>query len=170
MKKDLQRWTGKTSDLEHRWNSLQERIICSLLSSRNAYLPTDIHRSIRELSDLSHWKGSEYRTILLYVGMVVLRNTYTRYDRKTKKNVEAPVLSTEEYGNFLILSCASRIIYSSVYKYYLPIAKDMFKAYILGCIRIYGENTVGSNLHCKRFPQIIIHTHSYTTQSSKHYA
>lgn len=147
MKKNLQRWTSTKGDVKHRWNTLRKRIFCSLLSSCNAYLPTDIHRSIRKLSDLSHWKGSEYRTILLYVGIVVLRYTYTRHDRKTKKNVETPVLSTEEYENFLILSCASRIIHSSVYKCFLPIANDMFKAYVIGCIKIYGENTVGSNLH-----------------------
>lgn len=131
MKKNLLRWTGKTKNLKHRWNGKKKEQFSSLLMSSNAYLPTDIHRSVRKLDELSYWKGSEYRTILLYVGMVALR----------------PILNTEEYENFLILSCACRIVHSSVYKNYFPIAKDMFNSYIHGCVRLYGEHTVGSNLH-----------------------
>lgn len=131
MKKNLLRWKGNTKDLKHRWNGTKKEQFSSLLMTCNAYMPTDIHRSIRKFDDLSYWKGSEFRTILLYIGIVALH----------------PILNTEEYENFLMLSCACRIVYSSVYKNYFSIAKNMFDSYIHGCIRLYGEHTIGSNLH-----------------------
>lgn len=131
MKKLLQRWTGKIKDKIRRWKKAKREHVSEILISQNASMPTEIHRSIRGLNDLSFWKGSEYRTILLYNGMVILRSA----------------LDNDEYENFLILCCACTIVYSNVYKHFIPIAKKMFDQYIKGCIRIYGKHTVGSNLH-----------------------
>lgn len=117
MKRNLLRWVGKTNELTWRWNERKKNQVSSLLIACNKHLPTDIHRSIRKLDDLSYWKGSEFRTFLLYVGMVVLQ----------------PVLDHCEYQNFLTLCCAC--------------IQVMFNSYIHGCIHLYGKHTVGSNLH-----------------------
>lgn len=131
MKKNLLRWTGKTTNLARRWNTKKKDEVSRILHTCNKYRPTDIHRAIRTLDDLSYWKGSEFRSILLYVGMVAFRS----------------VLEDDEYENFLMICCACRIVYTSVYKHFIPLAKDMFDLYIKGCILLYGSHTIGSNLH-----------------------
>lgn len=94
-------------------------------------MPSDIHRSIRNLNCVKKWKGIEFRTILIYVGMVVLED----------------VLDTDEFNHFMTLCCAVRICLSGSYKHYLPIAEKMFKNYVhnYGCL--YGHHTIGSNVH-----------------------
>lgn len=131
MKKNLLRWTGKTNNLASRWNKKKRGKVSELLHACNKYRPTEIHRAIRPLNELSNWKGSEFRTVLLYVGIVVFQK----------------ILPEDEYANFLVLFCACRIIYSSAYNHFITIAKDLFDVYIKGCILLYGSHTIGSNMH-----------------------
>lgn len=56
-------------------------------------------------------------------------------------------LPEEEYYNFLRLYCATRICYSDVYKPYIDIAQKWFDDYIEGCISLYGEYSISSNVH-----------------------
>lgn len=99
--------------------------------SVNKYLPSDIHRKIRSLDNIKRWKGSEFRTFLLYVGVVVLRD----------------VLPTNEYTHFLKLNTAVTICSTNVYKRYLPKARDLFLEYIEEYIEIFGAHSVSSNFH-----------------------
>lgn len=48
------------------------------------------------------------------------------------------------YGH---ICCAVRICSSSLYKNYLSIAESMFKNYVRNYGRLYGEHTIGSNVH-----------------------
>lgn len=72
MKKCLQRWTGKTKQYPRKWKKQTTESVSRFLFHSNKYMPSDIHRSLRSLEVLSFWKGSEFRTMLLYVGMVAL--------------------------------------------------------------------------------------------------
>lgn len=36
-------------------------------------LPVEIHRAMRGLDVLSHWKGTEFRTFLYYISLVILK-------------------------------------------------------------------------------------------------
>lgn len=94
-------------------------------------MPSDIHRYIRSLTCLSDWKGTEYRTFLLYIGLVVL-----------KDNLEA-----ERYGTFLKLFCAVHICFSKSYASLYPVARSLFVEFIEKHIEIYGDDSITSNIH-----------------------
>lgn len=102
-----------------------------MLTRANKELPSEIHRSLRPLKDIAFWKGSEFRTVLLYVGLVVFKN----------------VLSREIYEHFLLLSCAVAICSSDEYKSFLPKAREMFAEYIEDQFHLYGNHSVSSNFH-----------------------
>lgn len=108
------------------------------LETINSTIPHEIHRSIRSIDNLAYWKGTEFRTFLLYSGMVAL-----------KGNIEK-----ELYDHFLILSCAATLCSSETYKKYvvkrngLPSLTEMlFRDYIEQFITLYGEQTISSNVH-----------------------
>lgn len=131
MKKCLQRWIGKTKHYDKKWTPAQINERSHFLLSCNINMPSDIHRAIRDLDCLAHWKGVEFRTMLLYVGMVALK----------------PVLPQDEYVHFLTLSCAVTICCCEMYNSYIPIASAMFERYVIDYGHLYGEGAIGSNVH-----------------------
>lgn len=58
-----------------------------------------------------------------------------------------PVLNATEYTHFLLLFCACTIVSSKVYKPYIPLAKNLFDAYVHGYITLYGDHSISSNVH-----------------------
>lgn len=114
-----------------KWSQFECDQISSLLLNTNKTMPTEIHRSVRGLEHIKRWKGVEFRTFLLYIGIVVLKN----------------FLSIDIYEHFLTLSCAVTICSSVVYKKYIPIATDMFQEYAEHYKEFYGEGTISSNIH-----------------------
>lgn len=113
------------------WNDDEIDEISKLLTEVNRTLPHEIHRSIRTLDHLSYWKGTEFRTILLYVGIVVFEK----------------VLPVDHYTLFLKLACAVRICSTDAYANYLPLARTLFNEYIEGCITLDGIDSITSNIH-----------------------
>lgn len=95
-------------------------------------LPREIHRRMRGLDCLSHWKGLECRSFLLYVGIVVLKE---------------PTLPYSGYQHFLTLFCAATICESPTHVNLLPIAREMLKHYVSCFKSIYGAQHVTSNVH-----------------------
>lgn len=94
-------------------------------------LPNEIHRSIRSLNVFHCFKGTEFRTIVLYVGIVLLKD----------------FLPTEEYDLFLILFCAITLCSSRAYSNKLSLARELFNEFIEGHINTYGLDTITSNIH-----------------------
>lgn len=131
MRKCMFRWVYGENGYIRKWTKDKIANTSQLLERCQKYMPKEIHRAVRNLDCLRKWKGTEYRTLLLYVGMVVLK----------------PVLNTSEYNHFLVLVCAVWICYSKSYKHYLPIAEKMFKFYIQQYINLYGRHSIGSNVH-----------------------
>lgn len=138
MKKCLIRWKEGSIGFKHYWKVEDKIKLNQMLSMTNNGIPTEIHRSVRSLDCLSNWKGSEYRTFLLYVGMVVLKD----------------FLKQEEYQHFLKLCCAVTICSSDIYRKHV-IRKDnspslsdcLFNDYIEQYIEIYGSHSISSNVH-----------------------
>lgn len=97
----------------------------------NSELPSEIHRAVRALKDIAFWKGTEYRTVLLYIGMVAFKNH----------------LEPEIYNHFLLLSSAVTICSCDEYKSFLPKAREMFLEFIEDQIHLYGLHSVPSNFH-----------------------
>lgn len=113
------------------WDDNAIERISKLFTEINKTLPREIHRYIRPLEHLAYWKGTEYRSILLYVGIVLFRT----------------VLPIDHYTLFLRIACAVRICSIDAYQKYLPLARILFNEYIEGCINLDGIDTITSNIH-----------------------
>lgn len=111
-------WKNGDTEFRKIWQKRDIFGINNLLLQLNNQKPKEIHRSIRKLDDIKFWKGTEFRSFLLYFGAVVLKR----------------FLPPELYDHFLHLMCAVTICYSSAYKNYLDIAQLWFEKYIDGCI------------------------------------
>lgn len=130
-KKCMMRWIRGEKYSKHKWKKRITENVSKLLVNCNQYLPSDLHRSIRSLDVIKYWKGLEFRTILLYVGIVVFKG----------------VLNQDEYEHFLTLFCAVTLCYSKTYKKYTTVAAKMFDDYVKNYIRIYGDHSITSNVH-----------------------
>lgn len=108
-----------------------EHIASTTKFLKKSKLPCEIHRRMRGLDCLAHWKGLECRTFLLYVGIVVLKDA----------------LPYTDYQHFLTLFCAVTICESPVFAHLLPIAREMLKHYVTCFQKIYGKQYVTSNVH-----------------------
>lgn len=114
-----------------KWTQNEIKIINRLLKSFNNLRPKELHRKVRGLDVIKFWKGTEFRSFLLYFGIVVLKT----------------VLSEPEFELFLKLHIAVRICYTNQYMAYRGIAKQYFLQYIEGCINTYGIHSIQSNVH-----------------------
>lgn len=130
-KKCIERWIGKVKGYSRKWDRTDIETVSEYLLKANERMPSDIHRSLRSLNDLSKWKGVEFRTFLMYIGIVALR----------------PVLQNDEYEHFLLLWSACTIVSCNFYKTLQPRAKGLFKLYVVGYMKFYGRHSVSSNVH-----------------------
>lgn len=94
-------------------------------------MPAEFHRVVRNLECLSHWKGTEFRTFLHYIGIVVLKDH----------------LSREAYEHFLLMFCSVTICASKQYSRMLPVAHQMLLQFIEIFAELYGEHHITSNVH-----------------------
>lgn len=124
-------WMGKRSPFPRAWSDVQMVTISDLLIRSNDTKPSDIHRSTRTLKQLSHWKGTELRTFLNYVGIVVSKD----------------FLCQDLYEMFIKLFCAVTICSTNAYADYLPKARDLFIEFIEDHINFYGEHSITMNIH-----------------------
>lgn len=124
-------WLGNIKGISRTWNRNETCEISAFLLKCNQTLPSEIHRCIRSLDHINYWKGTEYRTVLLYVGVVVFKD----------------YLSQDEYAMFLKLFCAVTICSANLYSKYLPLARTLFIKFIVDHISIFGEGSVTSNIH-----------------------
>lgn len=93
--------------------------------------PGEIQRSIRTLDYIAVMKGKEFRSFILYYGIVSL-----------KDNVH-----TDIYENFLTLHIALTICLAEEHRRYLPIAQMCFEKYVQDFKKIYGAHQVSYNIH-----------------------
>lgn len=114
-----------------KWSEKDIGQLNAILSGFNKYKSKEIHRSVRGLKDVKFWKATEFRSFLLYFGIVALKS----------------LLPSNIYQHSIRLSCAAKICYTNAYGRYLEIAKDWFNIYLEEYMSIYGDHTIGSNLH-----------------------
>lgn len=131
MKRCLIRWVFGEKGYARKWSKCTVDRVSRILDNFKKYIPSDFHRSIRNLNYLKKWKGVEYRTMLLYVGISVFEQ----------------VLDENEYTHFLTLCCAVRICSSRLHHNYVTIAERMFKNYVQNYGCLYGRHNIGSNVH-----------------------
>lgn len=131
MKKCFVRWVFGAKEYVGKWGKFLIAKVSRMLIRINSEMPSEFHRSVRILGTLKFWKGTEYRTMLLYAGIVVLKEA----------------LNEHEYLHFLTLSCAARIYNCKVYKRFHSIAADMIESYVENYVQLYVRDSIGSNVH-----------------------
>lgn len=82
---------GSLSTFAAKWSVNEANEVSRFL--KKCTMPSEIHRPVRGLEDLAHWKGTEYRTFLLYVILVALKKYI-----KSKKIFEHFLLSIFALG------------------------------------------------------------------------
>lgn len=122
---------GSLSNYDAKWSIEQRSQVSKYLVE--CQMPSEIHRQVRGLEDLPHWKGTEYRTFLLYISLVIFN-----------KFVEKKQL----FEHFLLYFCSIHICSRSdqCEKNY-DVAKAMLKEYLEKFKSIYGIHHFTSNLH-----------------------
>lgn len=134
MKRLLCSWIRGSTNCRSKFFPTQTAEISQWLVHTNSTKPKEIHRAVRGLDCLSFWKGTEFRTFLLYLGPVVLKD----------------YLTPEMYQHFITLACAVTICST---KYYLDIqnfsllSEKLFLDFIEQYISLYGIDAVSSNVH-----------------------
>lgn len=131
MKRCMLRSIFGESGYKHKWPKNVVDLVSRLLDSCQTHMPFEIHRAVRNLSSIRKWKGVEFRTMLLYVGMVIFKD----------------VMNEKEYNHFLTLSCATRICMTKSFKVFWPMAQQMFNSYVKMYGELYGNHSIGSNVH-----------------------
>lgn len=94
-------------------------------------MPMEIHRSVRGLDCLKFWKGTEFKTFLMYIGPVILKD----------------FLPTAAYIHFLLLFCAVTICENTIYTCHLNLAHQLLTDYIEGSVDLYGIDSISPNIH-----------------------
>lgn len=97
------------------------------------HIPTEINRKPRSLCELSRWKATEFRSFVLYLGPVVLKNV-------TNKAV---------FKNFLLLHSAISIFISSRHLEHIgsDTAGEFLKNFVQHCRQLYGQEFIVYNVH-----------------------
>lgn len=136
MKKCLLMWKEGENNFSYKWKDRDIVKLNEMLKNINTDMPTDIHRAVRNIDCIKFWKGTEFRTFLLYIGVVVLRD----------------LLREQEYRHFLKLYCA--VILSSTDKFINKnsnkigdLINELFNDYIEEYIELYGIEYITSNVH-----------------------
>lgn len=116
---------------------LQCRVPSSVLSAISDHLklcrqslPRSFSRKPRSLSEYSQWKATEFRQFLLYTGPVVL------YQR----------LPNQHYRNFLVLSCAMRLLSPLCWEF-CGFARKWLRFFVTNFAKIYGTKVLVNNTH-----------------------
>lgn len=130
MKRCLTGWKdGNIGNYSTKWCAKDINIVSKFLI--NCKMPSEIHRAVRGLDTLAYWKGTEYRTFLLYISIVILKK----------------VLSSDVYQHFLLLFCAITICSTKIFTHFLPLAESMLENYVELYRDFYGEDYMTSNIH-----------------------
>lgn len=98
MKKCINIWLkGTKSNPKVKWSTVA--LVNKQILDWNRELPSDFNRKMRSLQYLAHWKATEFRHVLLYVGIVAFKDKLTE----------------PEYLNFLRLCLVVRLCSCETY-------------------------------------------------------
>lgn len=109
-------------------NELSERLI-----SLRPFIPSEFQRRPRGVSEIAHWKGSEYKFFILYAGPLVLKDFF-----------DDNILI---YHHFVRLTLAITILSSDLILSHLSAARTFLEKFVKDFKTIYGEHLVSHNIH-----------------------
>ncbi|XP_071582168.1 uncharacterized protein [Temnothorax nylanderi] len=107
-------------------------ILDSRMMECRIYCPTEFNRRPNKISMFHHFKGTEFRQLLLYTAPAVLEN----------------VFDEDHYKHFLLLHCVMRLlslenVSDEMYVY----CQAALKSYVNMCEELYGEQFLSYNVH-----------------------
>jgi len=117
--------------LNVRIGTQKKKLISQHLISIKNCIPCEINRLPRSLDEIEKYKATEYRTFLLYTGMVVL----------------AEVLDKNLYKNFLLLCVSIHLLSRDDIPLSTMQAENYLIAFIKHFGKIYGTNNLVYNVH-----------------------
>lgn len=132
MKKMLNRWLNGTKFYKKAIPKKKIKEFDDLFEVANLNKPSEINRPIRATKYFARWKATEHRTILLYVGLTILKD----------------FIPLGEYKMFLCLCCAIKL--SSVDTYLngrIDLIDHLLNEFIQKYSQFYGKHTITSNIH-----------------------
>ncbi|KAL4714548.1 hypothetical protein ACJJTC_006594 [Scirpophaga incertulas] len=130
MKRLLVGWRdGNFGKFVTKWRAKDIEVVTNFLNKSK--LPSEIHRAVRGLEYLAFWKGSEYRTFLFYLSIIILQD----------------VLTDAVFSHFLKFYCGITICSTERHLRLLPLAKELLKDFVKHYKDFYGEDYVTSNVH-----------------------
>lgn len=130
MKRLLVGWRdGNFGKLVTKWRAKDIEVVTNFLNK--CKLPSEIHRAVRGLEYLAFWKGSEYRTFLFYLSIIILPD----------------VLTSAVFSHFVKLYCAVTICSTECHLHLLPLAKELLKDFVKSYKDFYGVDYITSNVH-----------------------
>lgn len=115
-----------------RWSTQHLKAINDCLLKSKMTQPREFSRRIRLITDFGLFKATEFRTLLLYTGIIAFKD----------------VLPREHYNHFLLLFTAIRILCSK--KTCISkngVAKLMLRQYVKDYGRYYGQHLISFNVH-----------------------
>lgn len=111
---------------------LNVRIRSSVEKEIRSYISIEFQRKPRPLNEYKHWKAVEFRTFLLYIGPIVLKNK----------------ISLDTYQHFLTLHVAITILCSrELTEELLLYAENLLKHFVITFKIIYGVHNLSHNVH-----------------------
>lgn len=130
-RKLLNSWIS--GNLKVRLKSHSIKVISEKLLSLKDYMPIEFNRKPRSLNELQRWKATEFRTFLLYLGPLVLRN----------------VLDVAVYEHFLLLHTGIAILISPrhILNIGCDVANKLLRTFVTHAEKIYDPEFLIYNVH-----------------------
>ncbi|XP_057340289.1 uncharacterized protein LOC130677522 [Microplitis mediator] len=130
MKYLLVKWVEKGSSV--RLSRQNRQTFKRVMDSVSEYVPKEFQRKVFDTDDVSHWKATQYRFMLLYAGPIILKF----------------VLNTNVYKHFLLLHVACRILCSAeLVVENVDYADNLLKKFFKLMPKFYGEACQVMNFH-----------------------
>lgn len=131
-KRLLNGWkSGTLNNHNAKWSGKQLDDISKFL--KTCKLPREFQRPVRGLEHLPRWKGTELRTFLLYLSVIVLKKFFS---------------SEDVIDHFLNFYCAINIcIRPNQNMQNLEVARNLITDFLKGVKVLYGEQLFCSNIH-----------------------
>lgn len=109
-----------------------QQISCNLVKCKK-YFPRAFQRRPRSLDEINHFKGSEFRSILLYTGVAVFYK----------------ILDSDKYKHFLLLHTAFYILLSTRASetVWNNLAKSLLQKFVQLAEKFYGAEFISYNVH-----------------------
>ncbi|XP_058122883.1 uncharacterized protein LOC131293861 [Anopheles ziemanni] len=112
-----------------RWSDPQKEAVSKFME--NTRLPSEVHRPMRHLNEVRNWKGTEYRSFLHYISVVVLKDC----------------VNEQAYNHFLLYFCGVTCFASTAHQRHWPLAKKLLEKFVKEFGTIYGRYHLTSNVH-----------------------